>query len=88
MTSGSYPQGQSVQFIAQNIQNHVQRKTSKAINPSALEVLLFLPLMGQWTISGHLNLDVPDPSCEGYPYPHPPYPIFVQGLSSGSTCHL
>jgi hypothetical protein len=31
--SGSYPQGQSVQFIAQNIQNHVQRKTSKAINP-------------------------------------------------------
>lgn len=30
--TGSYPQGQSVQFIAQNIQNHVQRKTSKAIN--------------------------------------------------------
>ena len=30
-------------------------------HPSALEVLLFLPLMGQWTISGHLNLDAPDP---------------------------
>jgi hypothetical protein len=41
--------------------------------------------MGQWTISGHLNLDVPDPL--GYPYPPPtvphirPRPTFGIGLS-------
>ena len=58
---GSYPQGQSVQFISPKHPKPCPREDLQGHQPSALEVLLFLPLMGQWTISGHLNLDVPDP---------------------------